>query len=488
MANQDGGLAVRLQAEDGADGLTGPVSRFDDEGITFVAATPGVTFDVRDLVSGAARGDQFEVVTLGTDRRRHAAPRCSGRPWPITSTPAWATTPSSAATANDFLVGGARQRHASSAAAGNDSFIGGGGNDTILGGAGNDIAIFNVSTDGADQRQPRRRLRRRQRRRGGRRPGPPDLHQRARSATATPTTPNTMTNQDGGLAVRMQAGERRRRPHRPDQPLRRRGHHLRRATPGVTFDVRDLVSGVARGDQFEVVALGTTADDTLTRRAGRTGLLLQRRHGRRHRHRRQRQRLPGRRRGQRHPVGGAGNDTFIGGGGNDTIIGGAGNDTAIFNVSTDGADTIDLGDGSDVVNVDASGGRPGPPDLHQPRGRQRQRQRFQHDDEPGRRPRGADAGRGRRRCADRSGQPLRRRGHHLRRDDGRRHLRRARPRLRHRARRPVRGRGARHLRRRDAERRCRPTGPTTSMRAWATTRSPAATATTSWSAAPASTC
>ena len=35
MANQDGGLAVRLQAEDGADGLTGPISRFDDEGITF---------------------------------------------------------------------------------------------------------------------------------------------------------------------------------------------------------------------------------------------------------------------------------------------------------------------------------------------------------------------------------------------------------------------------------------------------------------------
>ena len=68
MANQDGGLAVRLQAEDGADGLTGPVSRFDDEGITFVAASPGLTFDVRDLVAGTQRGDQFDVVTLGTDR------------------------------------------------------------------------------------------------------------------------------------------------------------------------------------------------------------------------------------------------------------------------------------------------------------------------------------------------------------------------------------------------------------------------------------
>lgn len=66
MMNQDGELAVRLQAEDGSDGLTGPVSRYDDEGITFEASSPGVTFDVRDLVTGAERGDQFEVVELGT--------------------------------------------------------------------------------------------------------------------------------------------------------------------------------------------------------------------------------------------------------------------------------------------------------------------------------------------------------------------------------------------------------------------------------------
>ena len=65
MLNQDGGLAVRLQAEDGADGLTGPISRFDDEGINF-RSTNNSTFDVRDLVTGAQRGDQFDVVSLGT--------------------------------------------------------------------------------------------------------------------------------------------------------------------------------------------------------------------------------------------------------------------------------------------------------------------------------------------------------------------------------------------------------------------------------------
>ena len=57
LTNQDGDLAVRFQAEDGSDVLTGDISRYDDEGIRFVAANAGLTFDVRDLVSGAARGD-----------------------------------------------------------------------------------------------------------------------------------------------------------------------------------------------------------------------------------------------------------------------------------------------------------------------------------------------------------------------------------------------------------------------------------------------
>ncbi|MGJ3626854.1 hypothetical protein AB5I41_08125 [Sphingomonas sp. MMS24-JH45] len=66
MANQDGGLAVRVQAEDADGNLTGPVSRYDDEGITFIAGTQGITFDVRDLVSGVQRGDAFTGVVLGT--------------------------------------------------------------------------------------------------------------------------------------------------------------------------------------------------------------------------------------------------------------------------------------------------------------------------------------------------------------------------------------------------------------------------------------
>jgi hypothetical protein len=65
LANQDGGLAVRVQVEGSSDNPNGAVSRFDDEGITFTT-TGDATFDVRDLVSGTARGDQFDVVILGT--------------------------------------------------------------------------------------------------------------------------------------------------------------------------------------------------------------------------------------------------------------------------------------------------------------------------------------------------------------------------------------------------------------------------------------
>ncbi|MBD2747118.1 hypothetical protein IC232_10490 [Microvirga sp. BT688] len=90
MTNQDGGLAVRLQSENASGDLVGSISRFDDEGITFDAARSGLTFDVRDLVSGAARGDQFDVVSLGT--RSAELSRPFSRATPTTSMPAWAMT------------------------------------------------------------------------------------------------------------------------------------------------------------------------------------------------------------------------------------------------------------------------------------------------------------------------------------------------------------------------------------------------------------
>lgn len=136
LANQDGGLAVRLQAEDMDGMLMGGVTRTDDEGIRFVA-TGGATFDVRDLVSGVARGDMFRVAELGTangDRISHEGSMA-------------ATYVNAGAgddvviggMAGDFLVGGI----------GNDVLRAGAGIDSLIGGAGADRFVFRPG-DGDD--------------------------------------------------------------------------------------------------------------------------------------------------------------------------------------------------------------------------------------------------------------------------------------------------------------------------------------------------
>ncbi len=142
MANQDGGLAVRLQAENGSDALTGPLSRFDDEGITFVAARPGLSFDVRDLVSGVARGDQFKVVSLGTAHEDTLRAEHANKAYYVNA--GMGDDRVSGGSKSDFLVGGGGN-DVLSGQAGDDRFIAGGGNDVLLGGAGDDAFIFNAA-------------------------------------------------------------------------------------------------------------------------------------------------------------------------------------------------------------------------------------------------------------------------------------------------------------------------------------------------------
>ncbi len=132
MANQDGGLAVRLQLEDGAGDPTGAVSRFDDEGITFDSARRGLTFDVRDLVSGTARGDQFEVVRLGTQQNDSLGVSNPSRAYYINAGMGDDTV--TGGKAQDFLVGGA----------GNDTLDGRRGSDSLLGGGGKDTFVFDT--------------------------------------------------------------------------------------------------------------------------------------------------------------------------------------------------------------------------------------------------------------------------------------------------------------------------------------------------------
>ena len=341
MTNQDGGLGVRLQAEDADGNLTGLITRTDDEGITFIDPAFGVTFDVRDLVSGAARGDQFRTVVLGTQ----AGDTINGGASSDYVNGGMGADIINGGTSNDFLVGGAGDDVLTggdgSILDGDDTFLGGGGNDTIFGGFGNDIAIFNSSTDGADTvnlgtgadtvnvagAAGQIRL----------------SFTSAEVGNNSANDAGTMLNQDGGLAVRFQREDGSDGLTGPISRFDDEGITFV-AGAGLTFDVRDLVSGAARGNQFRTVTLGTNLGDTFLGTAEAdyinagmgddivSGGL-----------------------GNDFLVGGAGIDTlngddgddsFIGGGGGDFIIGGVGNDTAN---GGDGNDRIDVGIGNDSL-------------------------------------------------------------------------------------------------------------------------------------------
>jgi len=257
--------------------------------------------------------------------------------------------------ANDFLVGGGGN-DTLTGNAGDDSFIGGLGVDTILGGEGVDTAIFNISTDGADQ-----------------------INLGGGNDRVTPTAPagsqirvtftsaevgngnvndggSTALNQDGGLAVRLQLEDSNGNLigdviRTDDEGI----NFIRAAGSGQTFDVRDLTNGAQRGDFFDVVRLGTSGNDVIddSSRAityytnGGAGDDV----------------ISG---GTLRDflVGGAGNDqlngvagddSFIGGGGNDILTGGAGTDMFIY-AGTVGNDTInDFVSGSDKIDLRAYG-------------------------------------------------------------------------------------------------------------------------------------
>lgn len=335
MMNQDGGLAVRLQAEDGADGLTGPMSRFDDEGITFKAKTKDLTFDVRDLVAGTQRGDKFEVVRLGTqdgDRLDE-----SGEKETYYLNAGMGNDTVIGGKANDFLVGGA----------GDDTLKGGRGDDTLLGGDGNDTAIFNVSRDGRDEVNL----------------GAGDDVVLVKSdyagqirLTFTSTEvgngnandSNTMANQDGGLAVRFQAEDGADDLTGPQSRFDDEGVEFQAATPGVTFDVRDLVFGTQRGDQFDVVRLGTMRGDMVDESGEDEAYYINAGMG-------DDTVIGGN--AANFLVGGAGNDRLTGGPGHDSLIGGGGTDTFVFNASLDASanvDTIlDFSAADDTIELDS---------------------------------------------------------------------------------------------------------------------------------------
>ena len=341
LANQDGGLAVRVQGEDASGALTGDVGRFDDEGISFVSDGT-FTFDVRDLVSGTARGDAFDIVRLGTSGADYYAE--GGTDANVYINGGQGDDDIKGGLGNDFLVGGAGNDRLNGGRGGNDSFIGGGGNDTITGGAGDDTAIFNISTDGMDMVDLGR--------------GSDKVNVSAAAGTTqirltftsaevgngNANDAGTLTNQDGGLAVRMQVEDGSDALVGLVSRYDDEGVTFTASTPGLTFDVRDLVSGTARGDQFASVHLGTMASEIIDFGTAMTATYVNGGAGD--------DRVTG---GDANDflVGGAGNDRLIGGMGDDQLLGGAGSDTFVFR-DTPGDDTIvDFVSGTDKIDLRA---------------------------------------------------------------------------------------------------------------------------------------
>ncbi|MFC7736847.1 calcium-binding protein [Roseomonas sp. GCM10028921] len=335
MANQDGGLAVRLQAEDGSDSLAGPVSRFDDEGITFEAAKRGLTFDVRDLVVGTQRGDQFDVVRLGTSKGDWIDESGAHRSYYINA--GMGDDIVVGGRAEDFLVGGT----------GNDTLSGGRGDDSLLGGAGDDKAILNISRDGADtadlgagddvvrvsaDQDGQVRL----------------TFTSAEVGNGGANDASTMANQDGGLAVRLQAEDGSGNVTGQVSRFDDEGITFEAAKWGLTFDVRDLVAGTQRGDQFDVVRLGTSVADILSASSETESYYINAGMGD--------DVITGGKAGD-FLVGGPGNDTLSGDGGSDSLLGGAGADTFVLNTNP-GAwgnheSVLDFSTADDTIQLDS---------------------------------------------------------------------------------------------------------------------------------------
>jgi Ca2+-binding RTX toxin-like protein len=126
LANQDGGLAVRVSD---ASNVEGPVTRTDDEGMVFIGGT-GVTFNVTDLPSGVSRGNAFEVAILGTSGADTLTAVQAARPYYFNA--GGGNDSVTGGTANDFLVGGG----------GDDVLAGLGGNNSYIGGAGIDTVSY----------------------------------------------------------------------------------------------------------------------------------------------------------------------------------------------------------------------------------------------------------------------------------------------------------------------------------------------------------
>lgn len=134
--NADGTtLAVAVQSRDASGVATGPVSRFDDEGL-FLAVQGSPAIPPQFFVNDGAAVGSFASVTLGTSLNETLNTAATG---------GYVNAGGGNDTLNggngvDYLVGGA----------GDDRLFGNAGNDTLLGGAGNDQLTGGAGIDRLD--------------------------------------------------------------------------------------------------------------------------------------------------------------------------------------------------------------------------------------------------------------------------------------------------------------------------------------------------
>ncbi|MGV9008957.1 beta strand repeat-containing protein [Brevundimonas sp.] len=322
MANQDGGLAVRMQSEDYADGLFGDVSRFDDEGVTFVAQGSAL-FDVRDLVAGTQRGNLFSTVTLGTSGNDAAFGFSGATAYNGTAGADYINAGGGDDTVNggdgnDFLVGGT----------GNDTLNGGAGMDSILGGAGNDTIdtvdrpsnIFGASVA----------------------PESDTVDAGAGDDNVTGGRTDILNGGDGTDFLQVNFGFDGPNTNPAGVTLTLDANGAGVASDGTTISNFERVNFTLT-DNVDVVDTGNVTasldggqgNDTLT-----TGIGDDQVFG-----------------GAGDDIinSGAGNDTLSGGSGNDTINGGDGDDNLTIDLTQEGSDQVNLGAGNDTVTFGGFG-------------------------------------------------------------------------------------------------------------------------------------
>ncbi|WP_205480338.1 calcium-binding protein [Sphingomonas arenae] len=286
----DGGLAVQMQAQDASGSLIGPVSRFDDEGITFRTESPNVRFDVRDV--GFSIG-LFDVAVLGSTSDDTYNFHASREAYYVQG--GFGNDRISGGSGNDYLVGGfgndvIRGR------GGENILVGGPGDDRLIGGSGNETALYRIGLDGSDATNLGRGNDTVQVLTGG---GEIRLTlSTLQIGNGSANDSGLLPGEDGGLAVRLQAEDADGNLVGPVSRFDDEGISFI-GTNGATFDIRNLPDGAIRGNGYGIARFGSQESDRYDD-SGETVNVFQN--------------------------GGMGNDWLIGGSGDDHLVGLDGND------------------------------------------------------------------------------------------------------------------------------------------------------------------